>query len=505
MNQILLARVRDRFRKLRQSLIPCGVVVLLSLALIGCGKSDVAPTVEKPILELTLVCTNESFAQVIERAVQSWEIETGNQVTVEVRPVNSLGQYDVAVIPAPELGQVVIGDENVATLPAGLRNSGNVVQWPRILRSYANDLSQWGDDIKALPLGGDGMVLVYRKDLFAEARDDYRKSEKSDLGPPASYEELANIAAYFTQKRGKPALPPLPADDADMVSQFNRLAACYDRQARTDISEEEKSDSSKRDINSIHFDRVEWQPRLESPGFVEAARWFHATATSRPEGLQTNPVLGLVDGTAVVALLKLDELSQLPLDANGAVDGRFAIASMPGTRYFYDADGVKRDFVGTPNFVPYLGDDAWAGVVADSSEHPEQAWSLLSVLASRQASIARLSDPKADSGPYRDEHVDSDRTQIWLRYRFSKEQTKQLVDCLKRFQDTSILNPALTLRTPNRSSIIEAITPSIRSIANGTLEPEPGMKQLAKAWQQAEETIDPETLKTWRRRSAGFR
>ena len=502
MNQLLKLQIRSQFSNSCRTTTACCLIVCLSSGLMGCKKPTAEPTVEKPTLQLTLVCTDQQFAETIKPAVQSYEIETGNQVAVEVRPITGLDQYDVAIIPAPELGQVA---DSVATLPAQLRNSGDIVQWPRILRSYANDLCQWGDDLKALPVAGDGMVLVYRQDLFAEARADYRKTQKGDLSSPASYEDLANIAAYFSKQRGKPALPPLPADDAELMSQFYRLAACYDRQARTDLSEDEKGDSNKRDINSIHFDRTTWEPRLESPGFVEAARWFQSTAESRPSDSQANPIKALVDGTAVVALLKLNELSELPLDEKGAIESRFGIAAMPGTRTFYGPDGEKRDFVGKPNYVPYLGDNAWVGVVAQSSSHAEQAWELLSVIASRQPSIARLSDPKADAGPYRDEHIENDRIQIWLRYRFPLDQTKQLVDDMKKFQDMSILNPVMTLRTPNRAALIEATAPIIRSIATGKLEPEAGMKQLTEAWQRAEESIDPETLKNWRRRSAGFR
>ena len=392
--------------------------LIMVLALSGCNSTTVQPQAESPTIELTLVCTDQDFAETIAGSIQSWEVETNSRVTVEVRPIDALGQYDVAVLPAPWLGQVVTTGDGVATLPAKIRDRGAATQWFNILRNYANDLCQWGDDIKALPIAGDGVLLVYRKDLFAEARADYRKAGNGDLGPPTSYEELANIGAFFTQQRGKPALTALPKDDAELMSRFHRLAACYDRQARTDIGEEAKNDSSKRDINSIHFEQGTWQPQVESPGFVAAARWFHDTAQSRPGQSQDNPIQALVDGNAVVALVKLSELSQLPVDESGAVESRFAIAPVPGTRFFYDSEGTRRDFIGKPNYVPYLGDSAWVGVVAESSKQQPTAWELLSSIAARQPSIARLSDPNAQTAPYRDVHVDTERWPIWLRYRF---------------------------------------------------------------------------------------
>src|SRR5262249_54955551 len=92
---------------------------------------------------------------------------------------------------------------------------------------YRTRLLTWEGRPYGAPLLGDGPLCAYRADLYADA--DTRKASKARHAPewasPAAWEEFADQAAFFAERRQRPSLPPLPADDAGLDLTFHAVAA----------------------------------------------------------------------------------------------------------------------------------------------------------------------------------------------------------------------------------------------------------------------------------------
>lgn len=75
---------------------------------------------------------------------------------------------------------------------------------PSALRRYAEYPEDSGN-IYALPINQDSMGLVYRQDLFADPKEKtaFKQKYGYDLAPPETYDQLRDIAEFFTRPQQK--------------------------------------------------------------------------------------------------------------------------------------------------------------------------------------------------------------------------------------------------------------------------------------------------------------
>src|SRR5207302_7916406 len=67
-----------------------------------------------------------------------------------------------------------------------------------VVPAYRDQVTKYGDDRMALPIGGSALVLVYRRDAFA--RETNREAATRDglsLEPPKTWEQLDRLARFF--------------------------------------------------------------------------------------------------------------------------------------------------------------------------------------------------------------------------------------------------------------------------------------------------------------------
>jgi multiple sugar transport system substrate-binding protein len=207
----------------------------------------------------------------------------------------------------------------------------------------------------------------------------------------------------------------------------------------------------------------------------------------------------------VVAVLSLAEVGRLPRDEKtGEVAARFKLAPLPGTRTYFDAAGQRKPAERQANYVPYLGSGGWVGVVFKRVPAQEAAWDLLAELASPTAAAARLSDPNLGAGPYRTEHLDESRDQVWLRYGFDAARMRELSAAMRRYVRPEVSNPALVLRTPDQAKLMALLEAEVRRAASGSLAPAEAMKEAQAAWQKLDAAHAHEELVRWRRNAIGL-
>src|SRR5205807_417675 len=129
-------------------------------------------------------------------------------------------------IPFSELGAWADRGE-LAPVPVGLRAADHPFQWTGLLPEYRGQLIDWGGQAHAVPLAGDGYIIVYRADRLADANfaAAFRAARGRAPAAPATWEEFADLAAALSESQKKPALPAMTgAEAADL---FFRVAACY--------------------------------------------------------------------------------------------------------------------------------------------------------------------------------------------------------------------------------------------------------------------------------------
>ena len=481
-----------------------GLLGGLAGALVGCGGSTAPPIVPNgttgyPGVALTVACDDPAFAREFGNRARAWSGRTGATVKVEPQSANA----DLLLLRPATLGGPASRNE-LAPLPTALRAGNNPLQWDRILDIYRRNLASWGEDYLGLPVAGDAFVLVYRADSFADPQHKAAFASKfaqRPLSSPATWEDLADVAAYFAEVQGKPSLPPLPVDPVRLATHFHQIAACYDRLA---VADADRSNASGQGL-SLHFQRDSWQHRLGTPGFLATFQWFADTKAFRPPEASDDPIAALDRGSAVVAVLSLAELARLPKDpATGGVSAKFKVAPMPGTRTYFDAAGVRLPAGRQANYVPYLGSGGWIGAVAKSSANAAAAWDLLADVASVAGSSALMSEPAAGIGPFRNEHLDDARDAIWHGYQFDPERSRDLANAVRHYVSANVINPALPLRTPDQAARTTALEVEIRKAATGQLPPAVARANAAESWQKLDATQNPDERTRGRRNSVGL-
>lgn len=476
------------------------------LLTVGClaptGGAANAP--KKPLdgLTLTLACPDPAMADAVAPMARAWAARTGAAVTVRRGPMAPGDDADLAVIPAGDLGAWA-EPGHLATVPAKLRGDPTF-QWNGLLPAYGERLIEWGGQVYAVPLTGDGHVLVYRADRFAEtsAADALRAKWGRAAGAPATWEEFAAAAAVFAEKDKRPSLPPLPADPDRLFDLLSRVASSADRPALNDFQLAAQADKS-RDALGFQFAVTTGKPRLQASGYLSAARWLErlraANALGAPE--PNDPVAALADGRAVMAVLSLDQLARLPRE-NGAVPSRFALAGVPGTRAVAGREGPLPGDV-PANYVPHFAGGR-LGVVRTRCPHPEAAFDLLADLGGPARGAELVATPGLGAGPTRVSHVDRERLLLWYGYGFDEERSKALQDTMRHYVEQTVKNPTFGLRGPDRAALLAAADAPLRAIGTGGVPAQERLKQVEDAWTAQDAKVPGDALLRWRQRAAGL-
>ncbi|HEY1188715.1 MAG TPA: extracellular solute-binding protein, partial [Gemmata sp.] len=489
MQQSLSPNPRNRRRFHALTIIAVGLVLALG-ALVGCAGPAPPTPGRAPRshdgLALAFNCPDRAFADAIEPMIRSWEARTGAAVTLTRDPMTPTDATDLAVLPVSALGAWA-EPGHLAPLPLRLRG-----QVSELLPPYAERLAAWGDQTQAVPLTGDGVVLVYRADRFADpaTAEAFQARAKRGLAPPATWEQFAEVAAFFADRDKGPSLPPLPADPARLFEFFSRVAACFDRPA---LSYKELVARVKdEELLAFHFAVRSGTPRLQSPGFTAAAQWLGGLVTAGcvPPGRSDDPVAALAGGRAVLAVLSLDQLAKLPrtrvvrarlsdvlhvlypdrlaqLPAeSGAVPERFGLAGLPGSQWRADPKAKPRDEKEAANYVPYFAGGR-LGVVRARCPHPEAAFDLLAELGSPARSAELISTPGLGAGPLRPTDLTPDLFPLWLGYGFDPARSRGLQDALRHYLADTVKNPAFGLRGPDQEALTVAAAGALRELGLG--------------------------------------
>ncbi|MBX9624047.1 MAG: hypothetical protein K2X82_09580, partial [Gemmataceae bacterium] len=210
-------------------------VLLVAVVAGGCNPAgEAAPPAPPPPFAgatVRLGVADPRLAELLTPSARIWASRTGAAVEVSGGPVSP--GVDVGVIPAGDLGALAERDE-LLPVPAAIREPGHPYQWAGVIPAFRGEgYVGWGGRAFALPLAGPGDVVVYRMDRLADPafRKEFEAKFGRPPGPPATWEDFADLAGFLADRDKKPSLPPLPADPDRLVTLFSRVASCYDRPA----------------------------------------------------------------------------------------------------------------------------------------------------------------------------------------------------------------------------------------------------------------------------------
>lgn len=444
----------------------------------GCGERattlDPSPERLHADVTLTLAAAEPADRDLLRQLARTWAARTGAEVRIADQPWD--GTADVGLISTAALPRWA-EPGLLADIPPNLKLSSDPYRWDDLLRVYTERLLTWRGRTVALPVLGEGMVLVYRKDAFGKDP------------PPATWDALLERAV----KLGRPSLPPVPADAERLQAEFFSAAACYDRQVVGRIISRE---ALGPDFFAFQFDTDTGEPRLDAPAFQHVARLFHKMAPYR--STESDAPRAFNTGEAKVGVLSLAELGRV----NADVIEQLGVAPLPGAGFTFVKDKEQPVDQLVVNRLPYLGWGGRVGVVSAKCANPAAAWDLLAELGNPdRAALDLVAAPKWGAGPYRTSQLDARALARWHAYGFPTGETERLTAALRENTGPGVQNYRLRLRTPNQHELTDALDADLRNILRSDT---PDMKVANDRWRGIIRRMPPAEWKDVARKSLGL-
>ena len=469
------------------AIVVAGLVIGLGLAAGGCGsrRAPSGPgTAASPMrVTVKVASPGDPPSALVSNLGRRWASRTGAALEVVAydprQGPESVVDADLWLVPAAELPRVAAAGL-LRTLPSQAARTRRGFDWTDLLAVYPDRLLTWKGELFALPVQGDAPVAFYRRDLLADPRLQaaYRQEFGKDLAPPATWEDVADFAAFVSRevRQGGPTLPPLPTDDADLVAEFEALAASA---AVREVHVSDRKAHGDAETFSFHYDLATGRPRLAYPAFVHALELMKRLQPLRAAAGSQAPPEAFARGDAVFCLADASWVRRFDRAKPPVAVG---VCRVPGSRRVFEAGGQPRDVPGG-NYMPYLGTHAFLGVVPRSAAHPEEALDLLAELAGPEASRQAVIEPSHGGGAFRRDHFAD--TRGWSSFGLDQGQTAALVQALQAtLIHSGLSNPTTCLRLPDAREHVAVLGAELRAALTGGKEPRIALEAAAARWRE---------------------
>jgi multiple sugar transport system substrate-binding protein len=503
------------------------VVFVLAVGLLGVsgcnrGGPDPAGPIEpfRGVALRVAVLGDPQLAAMLDDRRGEWERSRGGSVAIDAAPDLPASEgADVIVFPGDQLGPLIDADrlrvlpESLVTppdRPAALDPSadedapieagpgpgpGEPLAFAQVFDVYREDVSKYGDERVALPLGGSALVLVYRvealqgDDLAAEA-----EAAGVSLEPPTPWEQLDALVRFLDGRDwsgdGQPdagiALAFGP-DEADRLGVETFLA----RSAALGLH---------RDYFSLLFDPDSMAARLTDPPFVEALDALIALIDAGPDGGASFDAEAARSAfrSGSVALL-IDRAERYASWLDDGDEAELGVARLPGSDRMFEAIRGAYDPAEPPNRPGFLpGGGGWlVGVSSTTTEaktaaaedfaryliEPDTAGRLR---VDRRVSMLPVRSPLVGQGPPLGRDLPGLSRRDWS-------------DAVSR---TLLADRVLVgLRIPGTPGYLDDLARAIVSAASGDSSPADALRSAAEAWDARSRDLGLDRQKWHYRRS----
>lgn len=481
------------------------LLILLALAAAGCRPKPVGPPpkVHEGIV-VRLASPSKAAATLLSNYGKGWSLETGARL--EIVPPDADLSADIQLFAPAQLPRAA-AEGRLLPIPDALLSTQNPFAWHEVLLLDRNKLTVWDGSVMALPILGSAPLCYYREDLFRDAHHqaDFQAKYSRPLAPPATWDEFADLATFFhgrPQAGGKPpvpSLPPLPDALDGLDREFYSIAAPFARRA---VREEEHNPPDD-ELFSFHFDLNTLQPRIDTPGFVEALRLLQRLQPYRARGSGRDPAEAFGAGQAVLCIAGTEWLGRFQ-EESAAVRGRFGVCPVPGSRRVFDYGTGKPRPTTAVNWVPYLGAEGWFAVIPKTAAQPEAALSLLAYLSGPRTSAEVLLDPAWTGGVFRRDHFTI--LAAGDPFNLGKAQRDAWVESLRQTLTPKAINPVIRLRIPREREYLRALVEELRpALRNSSADPAKTLAAVAQRWRHLDQAQSEEDRRMAYRLSLGLR
>lgn len=327
------------------------------LAVLGCG-SDVnpqaGPSRSFPGVALTVAAVGDPAAASAVRAWKTtWERDTKATLAIvegAVEPTDLKGA-DVVIFAGDRLGDLVDAQALAILLDKDIRSPAPVgkekppadpLAFADVLPPFREHVSKYGEDRIGLPLGGSGLVLIYRRDAFeSQANKKAAEAAGLTLAPPKTWEDLDALVAFFHAQTGQGIAVPFGKDEEGVGDAILIARAA--------------SSGLHPDHYALLFNPDTLEPRLASPPFVfalEAIAKWKAFAPEKAETFDAEAARAAFRGGKATFLIDRAERASKWTDPKTPLS--VVVASLPGSKRVYEPGLKEWQELPSPNRVTYL-------------------------------------------------------------------------------------------------------------------------------------------------------
>jgi multiple sugar transport system substrate-binding protein len=424
-----------------------------------------------------------------------WVASRKGEVAIRPSPVPSLddlSEVDLLIFPGQELGNLVdrgaleIIPNQVVDPPRrrerepgrpgevgdGDERPADPFQSKDLAPAFRDQVSRYGSDRLALPLGGSALVLVYRRDAFARSANiEAARAAGIALEPPATWAQLDALARFFHGRdwdgdgKADQGIAAVLGRDAEGLGDTTFLARAAGL-------------GQHRDQFSFLFDSDSVRPRIDSPPFVEALRGVLAWRDAGPPGMDR------LDGAAAREAFRAGKVALLIDRAERARDwsrGKpVGVAPLPGSERVFEPLRKQWENPTRPNAPSYLPlGGGWLVAVRKGLAGTRRDAALdLALYLSGPELVNRLrAEPSFPMLPVRSSQMGQglpDPTSA------PDVDARQWSDAVSRTLMAERVIPGL--RIPEASGYLEDLTGG-RLAALAGKDPEAALREVARAWE----------------------
>ena len=298
-----------------------------------------------------------------------WQASRRAELAINDEPIRSLdnlSDLDLLIFPGQELGGLVDAElleliPNSLVLPARQEEdeaakgerTGSAEESPAeafyysdLAPAFRDEVTKYGSDRLALPLGSSALVLVYRRDAFSrQANIEAARQAGITLKPPSTWGQLDALARFFEGKdwSGDGAtdhgIAAVLSQDPEGLGNATYLARAIGL-------------AQHRDQYSFLFDSDSMTPRIDSAPFVEALRDVIAWKRLGPPGMDK------LDGPAARQAFRAGQVMLLIDRAERARDWSgghpVGVAPLPGSDRVFEPLRQQWETSSSPNSPSFL-------------------------------------------------------------------------------------------------------------------------------------------------------
>jgi multiple sugar transport system substrate-binding protein len=357
---------------------------LVALAFAGCNPATPPPP-SKPFAGLKLVVgvvDDPALLPSIKAQRGEWAARTDAELTVLDEPIApdalAKSNVDVLVFPGDRLGDLVdvkalaVLPDSVVLPPPAPPSEGSEpapepppdeFKYKDILLAYRDQVTRYGPDRMALPIGGSALVLAFHRNAFENpANKEAARAAGLTLEPPRTWEQFDALAKFFQGRDwdgdGSPeaGVALAWASDGEGVGDSTLLARAT-------------AQGLHPDQFSFLLDTDTTAPRVTAPPFVEALKAIVALKAYAPPGAEK------FDADAARKAFRSGEVALLidraeRADTWGTIDDPIGTAPLPGSTRVFNFLGKVWEDRKTPNRPSYLphGGGWLVGIVASTKQ-----------------------------------------------------------------------------------------------------------------------------------------